>query len=130
MRRAERVVLALAALGEARQSAALAQGADAVSPAGQDLVRIGLVADVPDQDVFRRLIDVVKRHREFDHAETGAEVPAGLRHHVDHFGPQFIGQLAQFRRAETAHVAGIRNLVEQGRDWRHIVVVLDLVPAI
>ena len=51
MRRAEGVVLALAAPGEAGQPAALAQGADAVAPAGEDLVRIGLVADVPDQPV-------------------------------------------------------------------------------
>jgi hypothetical protein len=39
------------ALGEAGEAAALAQGADAVAPAGEDLVRIGLVADVPDQPV-------------------------------------------------------------------------------
>ena len=51
MRRAEGVVLALGALGEAGQPAALAQRADAVAPAGQDLVRIGLVADIPDQPV-------------------------------------------------------------------------------
>jgi hypothetical protein len=57
MRGAERVVFALAALGEAGQAAALAQRADAVAPAGQDLVRIGLVADVPDQPVARRIED-------------------------------------------------------------------------
>lgn len=49
MRRAERIVVAFAALGEAGQAAAGAQRADAVAPAGEDLVRIGLVADVPDQ---------------------------------------------------------------------------------
>jgi hypothetical protein len=48
---AERVVFALRALGEAGQAAALAQRADAVAPSGQNLVRIGLVADVPDQPV-------------------------------------------------------------------------------
>ena len=53
MRRAERVVFALRAPGEAGQPAALAQRADAVAPAGEDLVRIGLVADVPDQPVAR-----------------------------------------------------------------------------
>ena len=50
---AERIVFALAPLGEAGEPAALSQGADAVAPAGQDLVRIGLVADVPDQPVGR-----------------------------------------------------------------------------
>ena len=83
MRRAERVVFALGALGEAGQAAALAQRADAVAPAGQDLVRIGLVADVPDQPVVRRVEHVVQRHRQFDHAEAGAEMPAGDRHRVD-----------------------------------------------
>ena len=50
---AERIVIALGALGEAGQAAAGAQGADAVAAAGQDLVRIGLMADVPDQAVAR-----------------------------------------------------------------------------
>ena len=40
-----------AAPGEAVKPAALAKRADAVAPAGHDLVRIGLVADVPDQFV-------------------------------------------------------------------------------
>src|SRR3546814_19387009 len=53
VRGAERVVFALGALGEARQAAALAQRADAVAPPGQDLVRVALVADAPDQDVAR-----------------------------------------------------------------------------
>ena len=51
MRRAERVVFAFGAPGEAGKPALLAQRADAVAPAGQDLVRIGLVADIPDQPV-------------------------------------------------------------------------------
>jgi hypothetical protein len=44
-----------------------AQGADAVAPAGQDLVRIALVADVPDQPIFVwRVEDVVQRDRQLD----------------------------------------------------------------
>ena len=86
MRRAERVVFALGALGEARQAAALAQRADAVAPAGQDLVRIGLVADVPDQPVARRVEHVMQRHGQLDHAETGAQMAAGHRDRVDRLG--------------------------------------------
>ena len=59
MRGPEGVVFALGALGETRQPAALAQGADAVAPAGQDLVRVALVADIPDQLVARRVEDGV-----------------------------------------------------------------------
>ena len=53
MGRAEGVVLAFAALRKARQAAQLAQAAHAVAPAGEYLVRIGLVAHVPHQPVVR-----------------------------------------------------------------------------
>ena len=83
MRRAEGVVLALGAPGEARQPAGLPERPDAVAPAGEDLVGIGLVADVPDQPVVRRVEDVVERHRQLDHAEAGAEMAAGDRDRGD-----------------------------------------------
>ena len=69
--------------GEAGKPAALAQRADAVAAPGQDLVRVGLVADVPDQPVARRVEDVVQRDRQLDHAEPGAEMAAGHRNRVD-----------------------------------------------
>jgi hypothetical protein len=59
MRGAERIVIAFGSLGEAGQSAAGAQGADAVAAAGQDLVRIGLMADVPDQAIARGVENIV-----------------------------------------------------------------------
>ena len=95
MRGAERVVFALGALGEAGQAAALAQRADAVAPAGQDLVRIGLVADVPDQPVARRVEDVVQRDGQLDDAEPGAEMAAGHRDGADRLAAQLVGELAQ-----------------------------------
>ena len=79
MRGAERVVFALGALGEAGEAVALAQRADAIAASGQDLVRIGLVADVPDQPVGRRIENVMQRDGELDHAEAGAEMAAGRR---------------------------------------------------
>ena len=69
VRRAERVVLALRPPREARQAAALPQRADPVAPAGQDLVRVGLVPDVPDQPVPRRVEDLVQRHRQLHHPQ-------------------------------------------------------------
>ena len=76
MRCAERIVVALGALGETGQPTAGAQRADAVAAAGEDLVRIGLMADVPDQAVARRVEYVVDRGGQLDDAETGAEVAA------------------------------------------------------
>ena len=83
---AERVVFAFRALGEARQALALAQGADAIASAGENLVRIGLVADVPDDDVAWRLEHMVQRNRQLDHAQARAQVSARLGDRVDGLG--------------------------------------------
>ena len=49
--------------GKPDGAAVLAQGAIAAPAAGEDLVRVGLVADVPDQPVVRRVEHVVQRDR-------------------------------------------------------------------
>ncbi len=59
---AEGVVFAFRAAGETCQAAALAQRADAIAAAGQDLVGVGLVANVPDEPVTRGIEDPVQRH--------------------------------------------------------------------
>ena len=110
---AEGVVFALAALGEAGQATRLTQGADAVAAAGQDFVRIALVADVPDQDVLRGLEDVVQGDGQLDHAEAGAEVAAGDGDGVDGLGPQLVGELAQLGEVEIPRVGGELDLIEQ-----------------
>ena len=118
MRGAERVVFALGALGEAGQAAALAQGADAVAPAGEDLVRIGLVADVPDQPVARRVEHPVQGDRQLDHAEAGAEMAAGHRDGVDRLLPQLVGELAQFLLGQVAQILGRLDQIEKRASWR------------
>ena len=112
MRGAEGIVRALLAAGEPGQAAALAQGAHALAPPGQDLVRIGLVAHVPDQLVARGVKDGVKRHRKLDHAEPGAEVAAGTRNDVDHVGAQLVGQAAQVFLFQLSDVRRRTHLVE------------------
>jgi len=115
MRRAEGVVLALCALGEARQPAARAQRADAVATPRQDLVRIALVADVPYQPVARRVEDRMDRHGQLDHAEAGAEMAAGDRDGRDRLGAQVVGDGAQLGRAQAAQVGGLPDPVQMRR---------------
>jgi hypothetical protein len=57
-----------------------AQRAHAFAAARQDLVGIALVADVPDQAIFRRIEDSVEGDGQFDRAEIGRQVAACLRH--------------------------------------------------
>src|SRR5690606_11349825 len=71
---AEGVVGALLALRERRQALPLADGVQAFLAAGQDLVRVGLVADVPDDTILGRVVEVVERDGELDRTESGREV--------------------------------------------------------
>jgi hypothetical protein len=93
MRGAERIVFALGALGEAGETVALAQRADAIAASGQDLVRIGLMTDVPNQPVVRRIEDIMQRDGEFDHAEAGTEMAAGRGDCIDGLRAQLVGDL-------------------------------------
>ena len=113
MRGAERVVVAFGALGESGQAAAGAQRADAVAPAGQDLVRIGLMADVPDQPVARGIEDVVDGRGQLDHAETGTEMPPRHRHRVDGLKAQLVRHLPDLLHLELAQVGGRADSVKK-----------------
>ena len=104
---AERVVLALGALGEAREAAGLAQRADAIAPAGEDLVRVGLMADVPDQAIGRRVEHAVQRDGQLDHAEAGAQMAAGHRDGVDRLLAQLVGELAKLVSGSLRRSAGV-----------------------
>ncbi len=115
MGRAEGVVFALGALGEARQAPAGAQGADAVASAGEDLVRIGLVAHVPDQGVAGRGEHMVQGDGELHHAQARAQMSARLGDGVHRLGPQLVSQLAQVRHGQSAQIGGRPDGVEQGR---------------
>jgi hypothetical protein len=72
------VVLALGSTGVARESAALAKTLEAVAAPGQELVDVGLVTGIPEQDVFGGFKDPVQGNREFDHSQVRAEVSARL----------------------------------------------------
>src|SRR5688572_23661488 len=115
MRRAERVVLALGALGESGKPAAHAQGADAVAPPGEDLVRVGLMADVPDDAVAWRIEQIMQRDGQLDHAEASAKMAAGDRDGVDRLLTQFVGELTQLTLVKAAEVFGCMDLIEQRR---------------
>ena len=113
MRRAERVVLALGALGESGKTATGTQRADAITAPGEDLVRIGLMADVPDDSVIRGVEYIMKCGGQFDHAKTSAEMAAGYRHRVDGFKPQLVGELAQLLGLQLAQQIRSRRSVEE-----------------
>ena len=114
MRRPERIVFALAAPGEAGQPAALAQGPDPVAPAGEDLVGIALVADIPDQNVLGGVEHRMQRDGEFDDAETRAEMTSGLRHRGDGFVPELVADLPETVDLHAPEIRRAAQGIKQG----------------
>jgi hypothetical protein len=94
----ERIVFAFGTLGESGQAAALPQRADAVAPAGENLVRVGLVADVPNQPVGGRVKDVVERDCQLDDAKPRTEMTAGPGDGVNRLVTQLVGKLPELLR--------------------------------
>ena len=68
MRGAKGVVLAFGPLRKAAEATQLAQGGHAIAPSGQDFVRVGLVAHVPDKTVARSVKHIVHGDAEFNGA--------------------------------------------------------------
>jgi len=90
---AKRVVFGLAALGETRQAAVAAHGVHLVFASGEDFVRIALMADVPNQMVFRRVVYIVQGDGQLDRAQIAGEMPAGFAYRIQQECPQFGGNL-------------------------------------
>jgi hypothetical protein len=91
----EGIVFAFGALRESGEASWLAQGAYTIAAAGQDFVRVSLVAYVPDQPVARCVEEIVKRNSQLDDTEPGAKVSPGHRNGINRFGAKFVGNLLE-----------------------------------
>jgi len=113
MRGPEGIVLALGPLGEAREASTLTQRTDPVPAAREDLVRVGLVADIPDQAVLRGVEHVVQRHRQLDHPEPRAQMPSRHGDGADRFRPQLVRDLLKAVLRQLTEVSGRLDGVEE-----------------
>ena len=85
--RAEGIVFALLASGEARETARDAQRVETVAPSGQQFVNVALMPDVEDDPVVRRVENAVQGEGQFDDAEIRGEVTPRLSDRVDQIFP-------------------------------------------
>ena len=113
VRGSERVVFALGPARKARRAAGHPQPAHLASPAGEDLVRVRLVADVPHDPVARRVERVMERDRELDRAEIRRQVSSRLRDRGQHERAQLARELRQEVAIETAQRRGTVDRVEE-----------------
>jgi len=111
---AEGVVVALVALGEAGETAPLAHCAHALAPAREDLVRIRLMAHVPDDAVVRGIVDRMQRDGELDRAQAAAEMPARVGHRLDMERAHLVVETLQRIHVHVVQLAGRLQPLEQG----------------
>src|SRR5579883_1337475 len=104
MRSAERIVLALGSSCETRKPPATAQGSDTAAPPSEDLVRISLMSDIPNEPVVRRVKYIMQRDRKFHDAEPRSEMPACDRDGIDGLGAQLICELDEIGFVQTAQI--------------------------
>ena len=112
------IMLALRAERETVQTARGADGMEAVFAAGEQLVHVNLVADVPDELVLGRREHVVHGDGEFHHAEVRAEVAAVLGELRDQLVTDFIGKLGQLVQLQLFDVGRMVHHVQvSAHNW-------------
>ena len=67
----KRVIFALHRSGERTDTMKTTVGVELVTTTGQNLVTVGLVPYIPDNTVFRGVVNVVQRHSDLYNAKTG-----------------------------------------------------------
>ena len=88
------VVFALPLVGEPAEAVFLPERMEAVLAPREELVRIALVSDVPDEAVVE-VVEVMERDGELDYAHAGAEVAPGHRDRVHDDLPKLRAELVE-----------------------------------
>ena len=79
----QNIVFTFIAVGKTQQAVFFADGEYPVAAAGDDLVGIALVADIPDDLVSRGIENPVQGQGQVDNPQVGRQVPAVARNHLD-----------------------------------------------
>ena len=72
------IIFAFTELGKTAHALVLAQGMELLLPAGDQLMGIALMTNIPDQFVCRGIEDRVQGQGQLNHAQTWRQMAAGL----------------------------------------------------
>ena len=103
---AEGVKFTLGSGWKGRESVRLLDRSQPVAAAGQHLVRIGLVPDIPDQPVLWSLEHIVQCNRQLDRAQACGKVASLAADCLDQVATQLFGDLRQVATRQRTQVGG------------------------
>ena len=106
------VVRGLGPAGVAGDPSGLPQGVETVPSSGQQLVDVGLVPGVPEDDVVGGVEDPVECDGELDRTEVRAEMALDPGGGLDDHRAELVGQLGQFVLGETSEVRWFIDVVQ------------------
>ena len=110
----EQVVSALVGIGITHEAAARADGVEIRIAARDQLVRINLVAGVPDEAVLAEIEGQVQGQAQLDDAQVAGEVSGANAQHAHQLVAHLLGQLDQLLIAERLQICGRLNLFQEG----------------
>ena len=84
---AKAVKIAFTPFSKSIKPVALPDFPDFVTAARENLVGVGLVADIPDHPVFRRFEDIMQGHSKLDNAKPCAKMPTRYGCRINSFSP-------------------------------------------
>src|SRR5919108_2475120 len=103
------VVRTLIPLGEGGQAVPLAYGVQPVTASREDLVRISLVADVPNQAIFRCIKQIMQGQRELYGPKPRCKVATAPAHGFKQKSAQLRRQQHQLWFGKFAQILGRSN---------------------
>jgi len=80
---AKGVIGTLVPFWKSRKATGSAQIVHFLHASGQNLVWVALVAYVPDQSVFRGIVEIVKGNGQLHYAQAGTKVPTRASHRIE-----------------------------------------------
>ena len=109
----ERVVFALKRRGEGAQTVQLTVRAERLAPTRENLMAVCLMTYVPDEEVVRGVIDIVKGNGQLGHSQRRGEVTGVYRQLFYNVFTQFPADLRQLSDTQTTQVGGVFYLVQK-----------------
>ena len=79
------IEFALAAFGETIEPTRLPQTTNTLPSARQNLMWVGLMADIPNEAVMRRIKNIMQRNCKFDHTKTCSKMATCYGNRVNRF---------------------------------------------
>ena len=93
MARAKRVIFRFIAPQKTTNAAVLFDRRQQIATSRENLMRVGLMAYVPNQAVVRRIERVMKRDCQFNGAERSSRMPTHTGHRFQNILPDLVGDL-------------------------------------